>query len=300
MDIKRLSPIELKEKISMLFHTSIQLYSEELGNLLTKQHSKAVNDDIFNEIDIRHFPWYQEYLFALRKMRMFHTKYCNLSEGEGMMLITKKESNIFWGTRKKGFWDVMQTYLYSPWSPNVRLHDPKDLDMKKIEIMVEDNTWYIYFSLPDAFVERLISYLDLYKKEEVYDCNHFERHMLRVVDITTYHEIVRLDERDWNYDNIRIGDSIALYMSSSVKPIHKAIYLWNQLFISKLGQSIIGVTTLEQLHNIYETNEVALKRLFWESNAYQQQKEETKERLKNHPDRERLEKVFANVGRWIC
>lgn len=301
MNIRNLSPLELKEKVSLLYHTSIQLYSEELGELLTKQNADNNNetlDDIFSEKDIRDFPWYQEYLFALRKMRMFHTKYCSLVEWEGVLLVTKKECNVFWDDKKKDTWEVFETYMYYKWSPNVRLHTPKDLDIKTLEVMVESGMWYKYFSLPDVFVKRLISYLELYKNDDVHDCNHFERHMLRVADRTTYHEIVRLDERDWSYENINIWDAIALYMKTSIKPIHKAIYLWNELFISKLGKNILGVTTLQQLHQIYETDEVALKRLFWDSNAYKKQKEETAEILKNHPDRERLEKMYESIRKY--
>lgn len=61
---------------------------------------------------------------------------------------------------------------------------------------------------------------------------------------------------------------------------------------------MLAVSTLEQLHNLYDTNNVCLKKFFWESKSYEEQKEETVRILETHPDRERLITMFANVQKY--
>jgi hypothetical protein len=49
------------------------------------------------------------------------------------------------------------------------------------------------------------------------------------------------------------------------------------------------------MHDFYETKYMTLNRYFRDTQSYADMKAETAKILENHPDRERLKNVFANV-----
>ena len=51
------------------------------------------------------------------------------------------------------------------------------------------------------------------------------------------------------------------------------------------------------MHDIYKTRVMTLNRYFRDTKSYEKMKQDRVEMLKNHPERERLEKVFAKVGK---
>jgi hypothetical protein len=119
------------------------------------------------------------------------------------------------------------------------------------------------------------------------------------MDDFSYNEFIWPEYRDWNCDTLQIGDAIWLYHPDSTMPKHKAIYFWNNFFISKSGLNILAVTTLEQMHLTYETSIVILNRFFWDTDTYKKMKAETEEILKTHPERDRLQQVFSYLENGI-
>ncbi len=166
----------------------------------------------------------------------------------------------------------------------------------KIIMMVEDETWYTYIDLPPNFSKRLIDYLSSYDPAAG-DCNDFELHMLHT-DAFSYSELIWPESWDGDLSDLHIGDCISLLPSKNSTSKHKAVYLWHGLFISKFWRVHIWVSTLQQMHDFYDTNYMTLNRYFRDTQTYADMKANTAKMLETHPDGERLKKVFANVWKW--
>ena len=162
-----------------------------------------------------------------------------------------------------------------------------------VRLMVEWEKNYKEINLPPIFAKRLQAYIYAYCEGEVEDCRHFQQHMLGV-DSTTYNEIYRDEKIVDACEELSVWDSIVL-TNKSWEDLHAAVYLWEDLFISKLWESILSISSLESLHALYETCNVIQKKLFRETKAYEDMKQETERILETHLDRERLKKVFEDV-----
>ncbi len=290
--IRNKSPESIKKDIMDFRYYYIHPYDFRLQDILYKVLKSWEKQDISSEIEIifSDKDIYEDYKNMLRKKYMLVKNYTKLKNNEWLILVSSAKQLFY---NEWTGWEAQQTFYYTSNSiGHNKIYLTHATDCETLTVMIEHANWYKIHSLPTAFTKRLMTYFDRYQKNVVHDCHDFERHMLGM-DRFSYSEFIWPESRDWNYDTLQIWDAIWLYDSDSIIPKHKAIYFWNHFFISKYGLSVLTVATLEQMHLTYGTNAVTLNRFFWDTDTYKKMKEQTKEILKTHPDRDRLNQIFS-------
>lgn len=133
--------------------------------------------------------------------------------------------------------------------------------------------------IPEHITSRILAYLkDMNMKKE--DCFYFMCYMFGFPQLqkkypNKYDKSLRVMHHTYTYqdemiapENLQCGDAVTFFQGSM--PKHHAIFLKDGLFISKLGSNPLCFNTLEQLHKIYETNNIALEKyVFDDPNLYQ-------------------------------
>jgi hypothetical protein len=296
--IRNKSPGAIKKDIMELRNYYIHPYDFRLQDILYKVLKSWEQQDVSREIEIifSDKEIYEDYKNMLRKKYMFLKNYSDLGPNEWLLLVSWRWQYypLILDDKKAAF----ETFYYTIQSPHHKIYKPHRTNCKVVKVMVENEKWYASYVMPTTFTNRLMSYFKRYQMGNVHDCHDFERHMLWI-DYTMYDEIIWLEDRDWNYDTLHIWDSIWLYSTESHVPKHKAIYFWNNLFIAKSKESVLLVSTLDQMHLMYWTNGIRLNRYYRDTNAYKEMQEETIEILKTHPERKRLEQIFSYLGNWV-
>lgn len=287
---------EVSEFRYLRMHAYVDTFRDMLYELRKGPASKITKSDLQKLFSDN--SKYEDYVAMLRKKYQFMRAYNLLEQNEALFLVSGITKNFEDTDKNESRPYAYQTYIYIKNQKPTLMYEPAMPTYKKIKLIVENKVWYESIELPPVITRRLISYLSTYD-EKKWDCNDFELHMLWT-DSVSYHELIWPESRDWNLNTLVIGDCISLLKSKDDKSKHKAVYLWKGLFISKFGKLNIWISTLEQMHDIYKTRVMTLNRYFRDTKSYAQMKLDRAEMLKNHPDRERLEKVFANVGKWIC
>lgn len=168
--------------------------------------------------------------------------------------------------RKKECFSSRVIVEFGEYKKNFDLHEKiEKWEIKNLKIFIESNEGSSELNVPEADKNGLLKYIVDGKPPMGFDCQSFV-HAMKNIKMRPHTENWSIMANKWlmeqcDIDHLKPWACICMFDHFSdnystyngVK--HFAYYLWKGLFISKLWQSYVAITTLQELNDMYATKE---------------------------------------------
>lgn len=207
---------------------------------------------------------YAEFLRKSKKLK----KQRDVFEKEWTLVlrITGRKISGYDEDTEKDFFISNVIVEFGDYKEHFHLHEKiEKWEIKNLKILIESNEGSTELDIPDTDKTGLLKYIIDGKPPMDFDCQSFV-HAMKNIKMRIHTENWSIIADKWlmeqcDIDHLKPWACICMFdhFSNNYRTYngvkHFAYYLWKGLFISKLWQSYVAITTLQELNDMYDTKE---------------------------------------------